>query len=332
MAGVEQMPRDPPAPVQLICAEDVPDIAVALIPFIAFCGLMAFRMIYFGDLLPNPFYAKSSRAGLTGLLNPMGAGWAYTMSGLRHTSLLLVLPLLLLIRVRPVPAWMIIAGAVLAGQAVFTIWAKGDWMSQYRFVMPILPILLLLAAMGLKELGALWRQAIFCCVAVLAINHTMIVQISLFSNRPTTPLAVVTDVGHTFRSLADRLEIEDPVLAHHDAGGIAYHRMIRLVDLGGLVNRTIAKNMQDRDFLTTYLVEEVRPDFVFGAFNFAAASGFAETETFRDAYVWLAFPDLPFMESDLSYIRRDLVAPRPGIEIQRDTDGTPLRVVVSGGG
>ena len=146
--------------------------------------------------------------------------------------------------------------------------------------------------------------------------------------RPTTPFAVVTDVGNGFAALADRLMIEDPLLAHHDAGGIAYHRMIRLLDLGGLVNRTIAKNMDDRAFLTRYVVEEMQPDFVFGARNFASASGFTDTEVFENAYVRLTFADVPYMNADLSYVRRDQVAPAAGIELVYDDRGMPERVIV----
>lgn len=62
---------------------NVPDLAVALVPFAAFCALMGFRLLYFGDLFPNPYYAKSSGTGLTGILNPLGGGWAYILSGLR---------------------------------------------------------------------------------------------------------------------------------------------------------------------------------------------------------------------------------------------------------
>ena len=301
------------------------DAAIALVPLAAFVALIGFRVAYFGDPFPNPYYAKATKAGLSGLLNPLSGGWFYTLWGLRDTGLFLLLPLLFLIRARRLPDWMVVAWAVLAGQAFFVVWAKGDWMAQYRFLMPVLPVLMLLAATGLRGLAARARR-VFAVLAVLVLGHLTLVQTAIFGASPTTPLAAVTTVGDTFRTVADRLGIADPVLAHHDAGGIAYHRMIRLVDLGGLINRTIAQNMDDRAFLTAYLVDEVRPDFVFGGANFAAASGFAETEAFARAYVPLAFPDRPEMTTHLSHIRRDRAAEAPGITLVRDTDGTLLSV------
>ena len=103
-----------------------------------------------------------------------------------------------------------------------------------------------------------------------------------------------------------------------------------MIDLGGLINREVAKNMDDKPFLTEYLLETMKPDFVFGGRGFAAASGFAETEAFAKDYVWLEFSGLPWMQSDLSYIRRDRVATARGVEPVYDGTGALVRVLVSG--
>jgi hypothetical protein len=226
------------------------------------------------------------------------------------------------------PPWIVVATAVLAGHVFFVVWAKGDWMGQYRFLMPILPIILLVACYSLTGITNLRGRLIFSFAAVMILLHTTVLQLAAFKTSPTTPLAEVTKVGDTFRQLADHLSIEDPLLAHHDAGGIAYYRMIRLADLGGLINRTIAKHMEDEAFLTVYLLEELRPDFFFGARNFATATGFSNSDAFEREYIRLDFPGLPFMKSDLSYIRRDLVVAAPGVQVQFDGNGVPTRLSV----
>ena len=307
---------------------NVADAAIALIPFLTFLALIAFRMVYFGDLLPNPFYAKSSAAGLTGIFNPLGGGWSYVLASLRDTGVIFILSMVFLIRARPLPSWIVVALAILAAHTYFVIWAKGDWMAQYRFLMPILPVALLIACLGLRNLTPYGNRAAFGAVAILFAVHTATLQLASFKESPTTPLSVVTQVGDNFRALADRLEINDPVLAHHDAGGIAYHRMIRLVDLGGLVNRTIAKNMNDKAFLSSYLLEEVQPDFFFGARNFAAASGFSDTEIFSRDYVPIEFTGLAYMQNDLVHMRRDKVTRAPGVEPLYDERGTLVGVSV----
>jgi len=297
------------------------NLSIALLPFLTFLALMAFRLIYFGDMLPNPYYAKSSTASLTGPFNILGGGWSYVVSGLRNTGIFLVLAMVVLLLRRPLPSWIIVAFAVLASHIFFVIWAKGDWMGQYRFLMPSLPLFMLIGALGLNALTPARLRIGFGIVALLLIVQSTALQLAAFKMQPTTPMAAVTRVGDTFRTLADRLALENPVLAHHDAGGIAYHRMIRLVDLGGLVNRTIAKHMDDKAFLTDYLLEEVQPDFVFGARNFAASSGFSDTDRFAGDYVMLEFTGLDHMRTDLSYIRRDRVAQTPGITLSYDAAG-----------
>jgi len=45
-----------------------------------------------------------------------------------------------------------------------------------------------------------------------------------FAAKPTTSLAVVSEIVHNFADLSARLGIENPTLAHHDAGAIGYER------------------------------------------------------------------------------------------------------------
>lgn len=312
------------------------NLPLALAPFLVFAALVAFRLAYFGDLLPNPFYAKASDAGPAGLLNLFGGGWSYLLQGLQATGLILLAPLLALgpgpgagtgartARRAALPA----AAAVLGGHLVFVVWAKGDWMGQYRFLMPVLP---LLAAAPLLAAGAIppgLRRTALCLGAGLFLLQSTIVQLSLFAAGPTTPLATVAAVGREFADLARRLEIPDPTLAHHDAGAIAYERSLRLIDLGGLIDRRIARSMGDRAALEAYLLEERRPDFFFGGRNFAARSGFAEGPAFARDYVRLDFVGKPFMKSHLTHIRRDRIRPAPGIRIERDAEGRATRVEV----
>ncbi len=303
------------------------DAALALLPFLTFVGLMVFRVTYFGDVFPNPYYAKSSEAGFIGLINPLSGGWFYLLSGLRDSGVLWILPLIFLVRGRP--PWMVIGFSIVAAHVVFVVWAKGDWMGQYRFLMPVLPVAVMLATCGVSQLGGPGVRQIFGACAALLLVHTTTIQVATFATRPTTPMAAVTEVGNGFRNLADRLQIEDPLLAHHDAGGIAFHRMVRLADLGGLVNRTIGMHMDDSDFLTTYLVEDLRPDFVFGARNFAASSGFAETPAFAKAYVPLIFADNPGMVAEISFIRRDQVKEADGVTLEKDADSHLVSVTVT---
>ena len=120
-------------------------------------------------------------------------------------------------------------------------------------------------------------------------------------------MAVVARIAQTFVDVGHRLGVAHPSLAHHDAGGSSYETDVELVDLAGLVDRSIAKHMSDK-----------RPTFIFGAAG--ATSAFATNQTkfflmpeFSAQYVAIRFPGRPFMAADLCHVRRDLIHTVPGI-------------------
>lgn len=298
-------------------------LPLALIPFAAFLGLLAFRIWYFGEAFPNPYHAKAGESGFAGLLNPFGGGWQYLLQGTLQTGLV-VLVALLFLGFGPVPSIRVaVLVAVAGGHLVFVLWAKGDWMGGWRFLMPVIPLLAVAAGFALAALPQARRRG-FAVVAGLGLAVANLGVLDRFAGAPTTPLATVGAIGAEFAALGARLGIADPLLAHHDAGAIAYLRPLRLVDLGGLVDPFIARNMTDREALIGYIVDRRRPDFVFGARNFAAASGFHESPEFAAAYVALEFPASPLMQADLAYLRRDRLpqTPPPGLEPRTDPDGT----------
>ena len=304
------------------------DAAVALLPFATFVGLMIFRIVYFGDFLPNPYYAKSSVASFSGLLNLLGGGWTYVFSALQDSGLLLILALAFFAWRTPIPRWGIVALAILLAQLTFVIWAKGDWMQQYRFFMPVLPVLMVVAPLGLRYLTSYRLRAGLSVFAALLVIHSACIGLGRFNIRPTTPMASVTLVGDAFDLLGERLGIDDPMLAHHDAGGISYYRMVRLLDLGGLVNRTIGRNMLDAAALQDYLLKEQRPHFFFGARNFASATAFTDDSLLLRDYVPLRIVGSPDLRSPMSFIRRDIVTEAENVQLIRDDSGALLRVRV----
>jgi hypothetical protein len=157
--------------------------------------------------------------------------------------------------------------------------------------------------------------------AVISVSTT--IELVHFVARPTTPMAEVAEVGLNFKELARRLGIDDPTLAHHDAGGTSYVAGLEVVDLAGLGTRDIAKHMNDREFITHYLLEKRRPTFICGVKeNFAAGkTHFYEDPRFVDGYIPLQFmrgghavmeagPDV------LCHIRRDLAHCADGVVIE----------------
>lgn len=305
------------------------NLSLAALPFAAFIGLMVFRMQYFGEPFPNPYHAKTSASSLTGLVNPFGGGWRYVWGGLQDSGLLLLLPLVLVVGAGQDTPRRWVLFAALAGHIGFVVWAKGDWMGQYRFLMPVLPLIVLPAVIAIDHGFSVRARAWLAAMASVALFANTLTEVDKFDAAPTTPLSVVSEIGQNFAKLAEQMDIDAPLLAHHDAGAIAYERSVGLVDLGGLVDRDVAKNMGNAEFLRAYIFDQQQPHFIFGARNFAAASGFLDgPELLRD-YVPLRFPNHPIMDSTYSHIRRDAVQPAEGITLTRDADGTLTTVTVT---
>jgi hypothetical protein len=304
------------------------NVGIALVPFAVFCALIFWRVTYFGDPLPNPYYAKTSDSSLTGLVNPFGSGWRYVLGGMLNSALIIVVALFFFPtpKTRSQRTGLIILG-LLAGHFFFVIWAKGDWMGEYRFLMPVIPLIVLAVIPAFRAIDTTaGRVGLSSALSLILLVNT-VTQLDRFAAQPTTPLSVVSEVGRTFADLSVRLGILDPLLAHHDAGAISYERSVGLLDLGGLVDRDVAKNMGDRAFLEDYVFAQRKPDFVFGTLLFAAETGFTQAPEFARDYIPLEFENNPVMISSLSHIRRELARDVPGIQVDRDADGAPVKVV-----
>jgi hypothetical protein len=291
---------------------------VFVIPALSWAGLLAFRLAYFHDPLSNPYYAKSEGSNALRLLNVVGGGWAYVYGWLGEARTWLVVPLLLVAPWRDTPLRYRLAVAVCAAQLGFVLYFQGDWMGCYRFISPVLPALAVVAVVSITQAGERWRRLasnMTLLALVWLLGMGTISQLVVFRTRPTTPTAIVAQIGQTFVDLGHRLGVERPVLAHHDAGGTSYAAGIDLVDFGGLADRVIAKHMNDREFMRRYIFEERRPTFIFGvSTNFAAGRVDLEhMPEFAAQYVRVNFPGKPYMGAQLCHVRRDVIHAAPGI-------------------
>lgn len=291
---------------------------VLLPPALTWLALLVFRLAYFHDPLPNPYYAKASTANWWRLVNFVGGGWSYLFGWLADARTLLVVPLLLLAPVRRTPLSLRLAIAVCLGQLGFLLFAGGDWMGCYRFVAPVLPVLATLVFGAVQNAGRHWRRLASergLLVLVWCLGLGTLGQLMAFRAAPTTPTAIVGQIAGTFAEVGRRLGVAHPSLAHHDAGATSYETDLDFIDLGGLADRIVAKHMSDRAFMRRYLFEERRPTFIFGSSHtFAAgATDFPHMPEFSADYVPLRFVNRPYMNAELCHVRRDVIHAVPGI-------------------
>lgn len=306
--------------------------ALIVPPGVALAGLFAFRWLYFGDLQPNPYYAKAGDASPAALLNLFGGGWPYVSAWAASSGVALVLPQIAIAVGREMPLSIRLALAVLAGQLAFVVGVRGDWMGEFRFVSPILPVLAHVVVWSFAPCAArlgLGRERLLAGASALVLFLASTAALANFAAAPTTPFALIGKIGLEFMALGQRLGVAHPSLAHHDAGGTTYTARIDLVDLGGLTDRELAKHMRDRAWVLHYLLDVKRPTFVYGsARTFAAGrTRFFEDEAFRRDYLPLEFVAKPFMLTDLCFVRRDAVRDVPGVHVVA-REGEPTRVRV----
>ena len=134
-------------------------LLLALVGYGVLAGLYwLWRWNYFGDFLPNTFYAKT------------GGGAAQALRGAHYTALfalhfvlpwIAVLGLATFARKRTTPdatpagdgdhGLLPLCAAIVSFYSVYVTWVGGDYMAMYRFYVPILPFLYLLISAALHR-------------------------------------------------------------------------------------------------------------------------------------------------------------------------------------
>lgn len=172
----------------------LPCLAYAL--FIAW--LTAFRVVYYGDVLPNTFYAKTG--GI-----PLSFGPAYLYRFLIDGAIFLLVPALVALRCKAYR----IGFAFLALIAIYLIAVGGDVFFNGRFLLPVLPILIAGALVGVATVGKASTKA--GLLAALALPAFVLC--SLYSLWPrNTDFSATLEVGPALPLSAKRESVKVPTL------------------------------------------------------------------------------------------------------------------------
>jgi len=232
--------------------------------FLLACGwLPIFRWVVFARLLPNTYYAKRwwdyhTLDYLSGFARAhLAWGGAVIAGGLlalflgrgaarRGTSLIF---------------------ATLGAGVVFIVTAKGDWMSEWRFVSPLLPLAAMALPAGASALRTRWSSrgagaaAVLVAVAVASTAHEQAPEFARLTRSPGFPALFVMRTGRDLRALCDSLGIVRGRLAFPDIGGTALALPDEeIIDLAGLADFAIAEHVYDRTAQEDYLLSEGLPD------------------------------------------------------------------------
>jgi hypothetical protein len=291
---------------------------------VSFGAFLAFRLAYFGQLLPNTYYAK-------GGLAPNGLANAFTL------QVMGVIKLLRLLGAVAGPASGLLAVALVAGSAYALArgWLRWlhlitfafaavpavaymllpvDWMPGFRFATAVLPFLYAFAValagtLGEAALPAPRRRLAANLGITAAVGLSVAVFVSpsiVFASRPTVPFSqIADDYGLTFNRYAEMLGVPDGSILLPDIGGTLYTSRLRVYDLAGLCDRTIGATLRrHRAAFHDYVFETLRPTFIHAHEYWTAVAGLDLDPRFRRDYV----PLVDYVE--------DWVRVRTGLELR----------------
>jgi arabinofuranosyltransferase len=231
--------------------------------FLAFplVAYLAWKLSYYGHLLPNSFHLKVDGTGL--LASGAGAVGGYFL----HNKALLFVAIVSLLALRRGHGQHSAVAAVFVGlYAVFYLTVDTLMNPGNRFLYPITPFVFLLAApMLVRGAVALRTLSANAALRLTVVGLAVLILVPLLlsdvqrgylmllsdSRQDTGVVSKRLDVAH---ALSEYPGIRDVTIALHDAGVVPYVTGSRVVDMVGLNNSYIARE-RDYDNLVRYLFD-----------------------------------------------------------------------------
>lgn len=288
-------------------------VAAALPGGVALVGVTLWRLYYYGSPIPNTAFAKAGgfevmeRWGLPYVVETAQQNWF-------HLAWLLVLAGAVVHRgflrrnlavMGLVPAW-----------AAYVAYAGGDYMPFGRFVLPMLPVLYVLAVVGAglvyrATAGALAGSRYLLGVSSVALP--VLVAVSVFALQVPDQVREEEEYRDYLRGMTDQrraaanwFDENAPraLVARNGVGAFGYYSDVRLLDMLGLNSSYIAHHGQsypsimpghqtsDGEYIVFrepdyIMVPEVKPPF-----SFASERELSDTPAFHDEYErFVAEPD-----------------------------------------
>jgi hypothetical protein len=222
--------------------QEMPGVARSAAVYAVFpLGHVLFSLAYYGSPLPNTFYAKVT--GDLPSLVPLGLRylWGFLASG----GAVLVIASLAALRGHLLRQWVVRALILqVLLHAAFAVWAGGDYFPFHRFLVPLVPGLVVLGGCGLasslRALGSR-RDLALALVVILASALQALLAYGSPSRQATEYLV---RVRREREAIAGWLAAELPpetVLAINAAGLVPYRTGFRTIDMLGLNDFHIAR-------------------------------------------------------------------------------------------
>jgi arabinofuranosyltransferase len=221
---------------------------VALAAALPLAGYLLFRHAYFGEWLPNTYYAKHIPLEMA---VPRGLSYLADFFARNGGAAFYAPALVAIARARREPV-VALAALVLAFYLPYVVAMGGDWMDAHRFVAPVIPLLSLLVAAGWVTVLGLARGALVsrglpaAARAVVPAGVALAAAVLAWANVPGTRRVLDTPYvnARPYYATMGRLvaNIAQPAwsVATDDIGAIGWYGRIAVLDLLGLANAELA--------------------------------------------------------------------------------------------
>lgn len=258
------------------------------IPLVLLVGAYeAFRLAYFEAPLPNTFYAKHG----TSIIRPFQQlfpqygsgpklaelfGSAFPYLGVVVQSIAVVFPIIFACTRKGRRHDGLAVIFIFAGTSACIYMAlPADWMLEYRFATPFYPLIYILILAFVSNLARAFLRretksarngAFAALIAVVAVSvGTFTHRAMAFARNPTCPLEeIAIRSGVTFNEYRKVLGISNGSLLSPDLGGTLMYSELRVIDLAGLCDKTIAPLINsDAEGLRDYILGTVKPTFIY---------------------------------------------------------------------
>ena len=214
-------------------------LALGLAPAVAW---LLFRRVYYGDWLPNTYYAKATGSLLMGLESGiLYASWALGL--LLATALALWLAGMADRKIRCALAFLTLELGVV-------VVAGGDWMWHGRMLLSVVPSLVALAAAGIARLprSRRWVLSLTCVLAGSGFLPRASLLADAFAGRRLPQTAyqegtMVPAAQAAAQFIASRYPADALVAVNH-AGALPYALPNPALDMTGLTDRHIAHEVE----------------------------------------------------------------------------------------
>ncbi len=271
--------------------------ASLIVPILAY---VVARRVYFGYWLPNTYFAKRGTSSRY-LLNPekweglFRAAWGPATTPL---ALVLLAAILFVARRRAWNTYLAMIAAYLGIAAMSYVLLPADWMPEYRFATPFFPLLSVMLyetcwlvsthSQGLarRSVAALLLATLAAATSLSAVNFG--VRSRCFASSPTVPLSLIETVfGRGMDCVANAMHIENASMLVPSIGGAFLHSRTRVIDLAGLCDASIARELPFRpNAFHEYVFNVVKPTFIhFNGPWTGWASLYRDPRLLRD-YMW----------------------------------------------